>query len=171
MVVAPKVPVAAAPEHLLEIIINTAKKPVPVSLPAPRSRPAPALPRRGGVTSGAMPSYAPPVAPPDVTGLGQALFGCAPENLPNLTPDQRARCTNGFTRPDDDALIEPKSHVKDPARREAEMRAKNTPGRIPCTSVAGVGALGGSTAAPMVDPICIIGGLINGFGPLNGLPK
>jgi hypothetical protein len=34
-----------------------------------------------------------------------------------------------------------------------------------------VGALGGSAAAPMADTICIIGGLINGFGQLNGLPK
>jgi hypothetical protein len=171
MVVRPKVPVAAAPEHLLEMIINIAKKPVPVSLPAPRSRRAPALSRRGGVTSGAMPSYAPPVAPPDVTGLGQALFGCAPENLPNLNPDQRAHCTNGFTRPDDDALLEPKSHVKDPLRREAEMRTKNTPGHVPCTYVTSAPAPHGAAAAPMVDPICIIGGLINGFGPLNGLPK
>jgi hypothetical protein len=171
MVVAPKVPVVRAPETLLEMIINTAKNPAPVSLTTPRSRRAPTLPRRGGVTSGAMPSYAPPVAPPDITGLGQALFGCAPENLTNLTPDQRAHCTNGFTRPDDNALLQPKSHVKDPLRREAEMRAKNTPLRFPCTGVAKVEGMGGGTAAPMVDPICIIGGLINGFRPLNGLDK
>ncbi|HEY1876452.1 MAG TPA: hypothetical protein VGG66_03245 [Rhizomicrobium sp.] len=171
MVVTPKATIVAAPEHLLEIIINTAKKPAPVSLTAPRSRPAPTLPKAGGVTSGAMPSYTPPVARPDITGLGQALFGCAPENLPNLTPDQRAHCTNGFTRPDENALVEPKSHVKDPLRREAEMRAKNTPGRVPCTSVTNVGGLAGNTAAPTVNPICIIGGLINGFGPLNGLDK
>jgi hypothetical protein len=171
MVVTPKAIVVTAPEHLLEMIIITAKKPAPVSLTAPRSRRASTLPRRGGVTSGAMPSFAPPVVPPDVTGLGQALFGCAPENLPNLTPDQRAHCTNGFVRPDDNALIEPKSHVKDPLRREAEMRAKNAPGRVPCTYVTSTPAPHGSAAAPMVDPICIIGGLINGFRPLNGLDK
>ena len=83
MVVTPKRAITAAPEHLLEIIINTARKPVPVAVPAARTRPAPSLPRPGGEHSGAMPSFAPPVAPPDVTGLGQALFGCAPEN-----PDQ-----------------------------------------------------------------------------------
>jgi hypothetical protein len=171
MVVTPRATVATAPEHLLELIINTAKKPAPVSLSAPRSRRAPISPKAGGVTSGAMPSYTPPVAPPDITGLGQALFGCAPENLTNLTPDQRAHCTNGFTRPDDSALVEPKSHVKDPLRREAEMRARNTPGRVPCTGVAKVAGPSGSNAAPMLDPICIIGGLINGFGPLNGLDK
>jgi hypothetical protein len=171
LVVTPAAIVVRAPEHLLEIIINTAKKPAPVSLTAPRSGRAPTLPKAGGVPYGAMPSFAPPVVPPDVIGLGQALFGCAPENLPNLTPDQRAHCTNGLTRPDDNALVEPKSHVKDPLRREAEMRAKNTPGRVPCTYVTSTPAAHGSTAAPMVDPICAIGGLINGFGPLNGLDK
>jgi hypothetical protein len=168
MVVTPKNRVTAAPD-LLEMIINTARKPVTVT--APPSKPAPALPRRGGVTSGAMPSFAPPVAPPDITGLGQALFGCAPENIPNLTPDQRAHCTNGFTRPDDNALVEPKSHVKDPLRREAEMRTKNTPGRVPCTSLAEVQTFDSSAVVPMVDPVCALGGLINGFGPLNGLDK
>ncbi len=172
MVVTPKSVIAAAPEHLLELIINTARKPVPVTSPAMRAKPVPARPSPGGVTSGAMPSYAPPVAPPDVSGLGQALFGCAPENLPNLTPDQRAHCTNGFTRPDDNALAEPKSHVQDLARREAEMRAKNTPGRVPCTSLTEVQtSLSGSTMVPLVDPVCAADGLVNGFHPLNGLPK
>jgi hypothetical protein len=102
------------------------------------------------------------------------LFGCAPEN-PTLTPEQRAHCTNalggGFTRPDDNALVEPKSHVQDPARREAEMRTKNTPGRIPCTYITSAPAPHGSAPLPMVSPVCVLDGLINGFGPLNGLDK
>jgi hypothetical protein len=165
-----KATVSSAPEHLLEMIIRTAPKPVAAS--APRARPARVSPQRGGVTSGAVPSYAPPVAPPDITGLGQALFGCAPENMTNLTPDQRAHCSNGFTRPDDNALAEPKSHVQDPARREAEMRTKNTPGRVPCTSLTEVvTSPGGATMVPMVDPVCAMDGLVNGFRPLNGLDK
>jgi hypothetical protein len=171
MVVTPKSITASAPEHLLEMIINTAPKPVPLTRSAPRAKPVPSRPSPGGVTSGAMPSYAPPVAPPDITGLGQALFGCAPENLPNLTPDQRAHCTNGFTRPDDNALAEPKSHVQDPLRREAEMRAKNTPDRVPCTTVEEVLAGPGTVAVPVVDPACALKGAINGFRPLNGLDK
>jgi hypothetical protein len=161
-----------APERLLEMIISTARKPVPMRAPAAPVRHMPSLAQPGGEYSGVMPSYAPPVAAPDITGLGQALFGCAPENIPNLTPDQRAHCTNGFTRPDDNALIEPKSHVQDPARREAEMRTKNTPGRVPCTSLTEVQtSLSGNTLVPLVDPVCAIGGLLNGFGPLNGLNK
>lgn len=171
MVVTPKTAVTAAPEHLLEMFIKTARKPSPVTAPMLRSRPALPLPRRGGVTSGTMPSFAPPVPAPDVTGFGQALFGCAPENIPNLTPDQRAHCINGFTRPDDSALVQPRSQVQDLARREAEMRTKNTPGHIPCAIVMDSHAPGGGGAAPGVDPLCVIDGLINVFGPLNGLPK
>jgi len=169
MVVTTKSAVTAAPEHLLEMIINTARKPLPP--PALLSRPAPPLPRRGGEHSGAMPPFAPPVQAPDVTGLGQALFGCAPENLPNLTPDQRAHCTNGFTRPDDNALVAPLSHVQDSARREAEMRTKNTPGRVPCTYITSARVPYGSAPLPMVDPGCALKGAINGFDPLNGLSK
>jgi hypothetical protein len=162
--------VRPAPEQLLEMIISTARKPLPAPVTAPPSK-AMAAPHRGGEHSGAMPSYTPPVATPDVTGLGQALFGCAPDN-PNLSPEQRAHCPGAFTRPDDNALIEPKSHVKDPVRREAEMRAKNTPGRIPCTSLTEVQtSLAGNTTVPMIDPACAIGGLRNGFGPLDGLDK
>jgi hypothetical protein len=171
--VQPQRAIIAAPERLLEMIISTARPPAPVpAAPAPRRKPVPVLPAPGGEHSGAMPSLAPPVAAPDITGLGQALFGCAPENIPNLTPDQRAHCTNGFTRPDENAVIEPKSHVKDPARRAAEMATKNPPGRVPCTSITEVQtSLSTSTLVPMVDPACAIGGLLHGFGPLNGLAK
>jgi hypothetical protein len=166
--------VTTASQRLMEMIISTAPQPIPVPAPVALKRPKPAgspLPR-GGVTSGVAPSYSPAVPAPDVSGLGQAIFGCAPENIPDLTPDQRAHCINGLTRPDDNTLAEPHSHVKDPARREAEMQTKNTPGRVPCTSISSAPAPPfGSTPAPMVDPICVIGGLINGFGPLNGLQK
>lgn len=167
LVVTTKSRITAVPEHLLEMFIDTARKPVS----APAFRPAPSPPRRNGIPSPVIPSYVPPVAPPDVTGLGQALFGCAPENIPNLTPDQRAHCTSSFTKPDDNAQAEPKSHVNDPLRREAEMRTKNTPGRLPCTSLAQVQTFDSSAVVPMVDPACAVGGLINGFGSLNGLDK
>ncbi len=108
------------------------------------------------------------VTPPSLSGIGQNLFGCAPENLGNLSPEQRAHCTNGLARPDDSAMIEPPSHVKDPpARRAAEMATKNRPGRIPCTYIAV--DKGQGTAVPAVNLICLGSGLLNGFGPLNGL--
>lgn len=173
MVVTPKARRLGAPEQLLEMIINTAKKPVPVIvIPAQRVPRAPTRREPGGIFSGKAPFSVPPVAPPDVSGLGQALFGCAPENLTNLTPEQRAHCTGNLPHFDDHALLQPKSHVEDPARRAAEMRARNTPGRIPCASLSEVQTSpAGSSVVPMVDPACVLGGLINGFGPLNGLDK
>lgn len=104
-------------------------------------------------------------------GLGQSLFGCAPEQMAGLDKEARVRCGTGFARPDDSAVAEPKSRVKDPARRAAEMKTKNTPGRIPCTYVGEAPAPHGTVAAPMVSPLCVLDGLLNGFGPLNGLGK
>ena len=118
-----------------------------------------------------MPSLAPPALTPDIRGLGQALLGCAPENLANLTPAQRAHCPGGFSRPADTAVVEPSSHVKDPLRRVAEMRARNTQARVPCTSVIDAPVGGGTAAVPMADPFCLVEGVVKGFGPLSGLSK
>jgi hypothetical protein len=118
-----------------------------------------------------MPSLAPPALTPDIRGLGQALLGCAPENLVNLTPEQRAHCHSGFSAPDESAVAEPPSHVKDPLRCAAEMKARNTPLRIPCTSVINAPVGGGAVAVPMADPFCVVEGAIKGFGPLSGLSK
>lgn len=164
-----------APEtRLLEMIISTARPPKPL----PETSPQPADPVRAPAPPTAIaPNEAPaftlpvPGAPPDLKGFGEALAGCAPENLGNLSPDQRAHCTGGFTRPDDTAVIEPKSHVKDPERRSAEMRAKNGLPRVPCTSIVDAPVSGGTVAVPMVDPICMLNGASNGFRPLNGLSK
>ncbi len=104
-------------------------------------------------------------------GLGKSLFGCAPENLNMLTPEQRARCGSPFTQPDDVAVIEPRSQVKDPARRAAELADKNTPMRVPCNHIKTqqLGFGGQKNYVPMVDPLCAINGLLNGFH-LTNLP-
>jgi hypothetical protein len=159
-------------ERILEFVISPPKVAAPAPVPtAPRRQRVPVQAPPGGETSGAVPSLAPPAQTPDIRGLGQALLGCAPENLSSLTPEQRANCHNGFSRPDDRAVIEPPSHVKDPARRAAEMAARNATLRVPCTSVIDAPVGGGTAAVPMVDPACVIGGAFRGFGPLSGLPK
>ena len=160
------------PERLLELMISMPKTVAPPPPPAASARQrAPVRVQPGGEKSGAMPSLAPPALTPDIRGLGQALLGCAPENLSNLTPEQRAHCHSGFSAPDESALAEPRSHVKDPLRRAAEMKARNTPMRIPCSSVAAAPVGGGTAAVPMADPFCVLEGAIKGFGPLNGLSK
>jgi hypothetical protein len=159
---------AARAERLLEMFI----RPQRVVAPAAQGQRA-AAPRRqqGRTILTPAPSFAPPAQAPDITGIGRALTACVPENLSNLSPQERAHCPGVFHKPDETVLAMPQSHVKDPARRAAEMAAKNRPGRIPCTSVARVDTAAGAVAVPMLDPGCAIDGLINGFEPLNGLPK
>ena len=155
---------------LLEMIISTAPPPVPRST-AQRRKPMASPRQQGSAYSGAMPTFTPPTVGPDIKGLGQSLFGCAPENIPNLMPDQRAHCTNEFSRPDDSAVAEPHSHVKDPLRRAAEMAAKNATTRVPCTTMTEVTGGTGNVAVPIVNPLCALKGAMSGFDPLNGLSK
>ncbi len=139
-----------------------------------RITPAPPPPRqaqrpRGAPVLGARPLPAPVIPAPDLRGLGQSVFGCAPENLPNLSADQRSHC-HGLARPDDSLLVEPPSHVKDPQRRAAEMRAKNTPGNIPCTYVAVDPSFGNPVPAASLG--CLADGVFGkDIPPLTGLPK
>lgn len=144
-------------------------KPAP-PVPAPPSQSAP-IQRRAVVPPVAEPTPLP--AAPDIRPLGNSLFGCAPETLASLPPDQRAACAGSVGHaPSDTEVTMPKSHVKDPARRAAEMRTKNTPGRIPCAVLMNAPApYGGKQIIPGADPFCVLHGLINGFGPLNGLEK
>jgi hypothetical protein len=130
------------------------------ALPTNRASPLPPpplppllAPPRGGATSGAMPSLAP--AAPDIRGLGQALFGCAPENIGSLTPEQRSHCAAGLMRPDANAA--PPTHVKNAGRWADELKARNTPGRIPCTYIAVTPAMagGGDNKVPMAEFVCL----------------
>jgi hypothetical protein len=141
------------PAAMREIFFQFAPRREPAIPLPPPPLPAMATPPRGGALSGAMPSPAP--AAPDIRGLGQSLFGCAPENLGNLTPEQRSHCTTGLMRPDANAA--PSTHVKDAARWEGELKARNTPGRIPCTYVAvtPVTQSAGGTKVPMAEFVCL----------------
>jgi hypothetical protein len=131
---------------------------------APARRPAPPPLY---VLPGAPPS---PEAAPDIQSFGHELFGCAPERYADMTEDQRAHCPQQFAMPDPARLSDPPSQVKDPARRAAELAAKNTPGHIPCAVIMSAPVPHGTTAAPAVDPICVLKGLVDGFGPVSGLP-
>lgn len=174
---------------LLALLLQTmTRAPRPVAVPREtilRLLPLLAQPKAekaapAAVASPRLPSRVRPLVPPppaeatpSIQGLGQSLFGCAPENLANLTPDQRAHCTGGrLAAPDDSQLAQPKSHVKDPARRAAEMATKNTPGVIPCAVIMQAPApYGGTAVVPGFNPFCVLKGLSSGFGPLNGLAK
>jgi hypothetical protein len=159
------------PERLLELMIRMPRVSAPVPPAAPARQRTPVRVQPSGEQSGGMPSPAPPALTPDIRGFGQALLACAPENLVNLTPTQRAHCPGGFSAPGESAVAEPPSHVKDPLRRAAEMKARSMPLRIPCATVIDAPVGGGTAAVPMVDPSCALDGALRGFGPLSGLSK
>lgn len=105
-------------------------------------------PRRSGTASGApttapiirtIPAPLPAPSLPPISGLqgfGRELNGCQPEKLASLPPEQRAACMNLAPKmakraPDADLMGAP-SHVKDPARWQAELARKQSPALMPC---------------------------------------
>ena len=149
---------------------------LPLLKPAPRQEAAPrssATPRPAPLVIPAAPEIGASPQAPDLRALGalgKSLFGCAPERLATLTPEERARCSTGLVAPDRSVVTIPKSHVRDPQRRAAEMAARNKPLVVPCTYVIDAPAPYGSTLGVMANPICVLDGLVNGFGHPNGLP-
>ena len=145
------------------------------------AKPSPAT--RGGRVSPTPSLTAPPltvpplllpsvITPPatDLQIFGKELFGCAPENLGKLTPQERSHCGGLAALPRDrDAVTEPPSLVKDLPRREAELAARNTPARVPCVTLRTqtLGFTGKQDTGISADPLCVLNGWINGFG---GLP-
>jgi hypothetical protein len=135
----------------LTFVLSPLRKPPPQTAIAPRTTPAPralTLPLPAAPT----PSIQP--AAPDIKSLGQSLFGCALENLGNLSQEQRARCA-GIAPSGGTAVAAPPSHVKDPELRAAEMDKKNTPMTVPCVTIQ-TQSLGPAYQQHilMVDPVC-----------------
>jgi len=170
--------------YSLPLILPVKKRPREITffLPVPREAAKPARAERGrpsSLPSPVAPSAVPPpivlppgIAPPraDVQSFGNALFGCAPENRNNLTPEQRAHCSGLAAMPRDTGRVgELPSLVSDPARRAAELADRNTPARVPCVTLTSrsLGFAGAQDNGVMTDPLCMLNGWINGFG---GLP-
>jgi hypothetical protein len=105
----------------------------------------------------AFPIPIPSSAAPDLSAFGQSLFGCAPEALANLSPDQRARCRAIVAPRGNSDVPNPRSDVKDPNHWAAAKVQNDTPLRIPCTYLETL-RLSAATQATvgMVDPLCAI---------------
>lgn len=147
--------------------------PLPKAKPSPQAGVATAPVRRPAPPPlYSMPEVAPPVpdAPPDLQSFGRQLFGCAPQHYAEMTEDERAHCPPQFAMPDPSHLADPPSQVQDPVRRQAELAAKNRPLRIPCAVLMEERTIYGSKMAPGIDPFCVLKGLVDGFGPITGLP-
>ncbi len=173
-------PLIAPPKKLAREIIFLLPRLRETSKPARpprRTRPSLAVPNPAAPSIAVPPLALPPLALPpiilspptnDLQTFGKDLFGCAPEQLGKLRPDERAHCST-FAMPPATAMTEPPSLVKDLPRRQAELAAKNTPPRVPCMGIKSQAlASGHQDTGFMVDPLCVLNGLINGFD--NGLP-
>jgi len=104
--------------------------------------------------------YAPQTRPKAVTVLPQAkdlglsLFACSPENLANLTTQERAHCTNALTMA---ALQGPlpgglTMHAVQ-AERWEEIADRNAPSSVPCTRSQKLNDGNGGSAV-FVDALC-----------------
>jgi hypothetical protein len=112
--------------------------PPPISLPAPAretppilAAPAPIVPLPPSLNT----LRAAPMAP-DLSGLGQSLFGCALEKWSSLTPEQRAKCVRpgeGFAVQDAPNLMGSPSRVQDNARWANALAHEQSPLWLPCT--------------------------------------
>jgi hypothetical protein len=103
---------------------------------------------------------APPAPQPDLSGVGHSLFGCDPAAMMNR--DEQASCGVFAAKPGSEEVGMPKkSRVVQAKRWEYELAIKQSHRLVPCI---GAAPGPGGSAGIMVDPICIVEGLFNGFG-------
>jgi hypothetical protein len=147
----------APPTRLFETIVNTAR------LPGPGTRKGAPKPARTGAAVQPVPQTTPlaeplpPTPAPDVRGFGQALLGCAPENLANLDEVQRSRCGKFGALPSHDpGAVDYADHGVPGAKRWArELARKNAPLLLPCGNP--------RAADPVYTGACILANIANGF--------
>ena len=94
---------------------------------APRSAisPAIAVPRPKKPFPLAPPTTAPQAG---LRGFGQSLFGCKPENYPNLSPEQRKACPRPgerVQRSEENEVLNPKERSKDAALWQEGIDERN----------------------------------------------
>lgn len=149
-------------QRLIELIIKTNR------LPERRTRQETpeAAPTRAAVQP--VPQIAPlaeplnptvPAPAPDIRGFGQALVGCAPENLTKLDETQRSRCrkSGALTSYDPGAVdyADRTDKVPGVTRWERELARKKAPLLLPCGN--------SRSADPVYTGACIIANIANGF--------
>lgn len=148
--------------HLLEMIINTARPPErrkgeEAPRAAPRRAAVQPVPQTSPLAEPLLPTV--PTLTPDIAGFGQALVGCAPENVTNLDEAQRSRCRNigALASHDPNALDYADRRDKVPGVKqwERELARKKAPLLLPC---------GHAKAFDFVyTGGCIIANIANGF--------
>ena len=151
------------PRAAREMLIALLPKPEPRKKVLPRHKASlPALRRPARLPDfTSVPAVAPPSAPATGT-LDIPLFTCAPEKFAGLSPEAQARCAGiGITQQPQTAIVDLRSHVRDPARRAEELVARRTPVRVSCTH-AKTESIQNTIQqhSLIVDPVCAAGVLL-----------
>jgi len=148
--------------RLFEMIIDTARFPVPgTAKRAPRPAPVRAAVRPVPQTAplAEPPPPAVPTPAPDIRGFGQALTGCAPENLANLDDAERSRCGKFGALPSHDPgavdYADRADQIPGAKRWARELARKKAPLLLPCGNP--------YSADPVYTGACIIANIANGF--------
>jgi len=133
---------------------------------APLRKPAPIMPD----------VIVPEPATPDATVLAPALNGCGLENLNNLSPEQRAKCTayqnlagGANTAKEHSGLNRPTQAKSADVWAQAIVK-RNTPAKVDCASIntEALGAQGGQiVTTAMIDLQCAARHIAEGKSPLN----
>lgn len=97
--------------------------------------------------------------PKTTNGLGLALFGCAPETLDSLTPQERAHCGNapGFETAAANEVLPGavREQAHEAARWQASVALRDA--AMPCVRLDDLAAPAGQTnKAATVDPLCLL---------------
>jgi hypothetical protein len=151
----------SVPGAMREMILVLAPTPQPQEKPQPRD---------ATTTSGSHPAIRLPfdspqaIAPgvPAAKTLRVPLFDCAPEKFNSLSPEEQARCSGiGSIAPPDEAVVGLRSHVREPARRAAELASRKAPARVDCTRTeTKVIQNILQQHSIIVDPLCATGALL-----------
>ena len=114
------------------------------------------------------------VPPPSVPNLSPSApkallipsLRCAPENFEKLPAEEQAKCGSfGLSPPDRNTVAALRSHVRDPARHEAELAARNAPARVDCTrTITRVIMNIAQDNGVMVDAKCMLGHIRRALG-------
>jgi hypothetical protein len=150
---------------VLPEIVTTRETPVDLRT-MPESAPILPLPQLPPLPPAPSISLPPPMAaepppqtpaPPDLAGIGRVIFGCKPEDLATLTPEERARCTSaGLGTPPDEASLAAIAELaaEENVRFEYALLRKQQPLLLPCAGGIGIS---------LYTVLCLADGLINGF--------
>ncbi len=101
---------------------------------------------------------------PQINGLRLSIARCAPENLANLSPEERDRCSSawvGPSPPPGDAIPGTvREHAVASDTWRASIARRNSVIRVPCSYMRAIPediTTGRTAKAIMVDPLCALG--------------